>query len=132
GGTRSRAGLRPPRRFSTGADVTILDPLAAARPVEQRYRDYLLSTFRPQDAELRRDFEQALGAGFRLSRGPYLQASPPFEKGSSIDELVHDGVLHPGFRRMGQDAFPIRRPLYRHQDEAIRKARDGRNLVVAT
>lgn len=112
--------------------MTILDPLAATSRIERRYRDYLLSTFRPQNADLRRDFEQAIGQGFRLSRGPYLQASPPFEAGASIDELVAEGVLHAGFRRMSQDAFPIHRPLYRHQDEAIRKAHDGRNLVVAT
>lgn len=112
--------------------MTILDPLAATQRIERRYRDYLLSTFRPQGADLLRDFERALGAGFILSRGPYLQASPPFEKGASIDDLVEEGVLHPGFRRLSADALPIHRPLYRHQEEAIRKARDDRNLVVST
>lgn len=112
--------------------MTILDPLVATQRIERRYRDYLLSTFRPRDAGLRRDFEHALGEGFRLSRGPYLQASPPFEKGLSISALVAEGVLHPGFLRMSPEAFPLERPLYRHQDEAIRKARQRRNLVVAT
>jgi ATP-dependent helicase YprA (DUF1998 family) len=113
--------------------TSILDPLEATRRIERRYRGYLESTFRPQDDHLRREFERALADDFTLTRGPFLQASAPFEVGSSVSDLVRTGVLHEGFSRLEDDAFPIHRPLYRHQDEAIRKAVvERRNLVVST
>lgn len=112
--------------------MTILDPLAATKRIEDRYRGYLQSSFRPRDPEMRRDFEHALEHDFTLTRGPYLQASPPFESGASVEALVAEGVLHKAMLRMSDAAFPTRRPLYRHQEEAIRKARAGRNLAVST
>lgn len=112
--------------------MTILDPLEATRRIEGRYRGYLESTFRPRDSQLRRDFEDALSGDFVLTRGPFLQASAPFELGSSVDDMVTSGVLHGSFGRMSEATFPTSRPLYRHQEDAVRKARDGRNLVVST
>src|SRR5690606_23425070 len=38
----------------------------------------------------------------------------------------------PGVRSLAGPALPLDRPLYRHQDQAIRKATAGRNIVVAT
>lgn len=113
--------------------MTILDPLRASERIAQRYRGYLESTFRPQDEGLRADFEAALRTEFPLTRGPFLEASAPFESGMSVTELIEDGVLSTGFRGMSDEAFPIGRSLYRHQEEAIRKAvGDNRNLVVST
>jgi ATP-dependent helicase YprA (DUF1998 family) len=113
--------------------MTILDPLQASERIASRYRGYLESTFRPQDAGLRSDFEHALRDGFPLTRGPFLEASAPFEPGKSVEQLIGEGVLHAGFRNMSEDAFPIHRTLHRHQEEAIRKAVGGRrNLVVST
>lgn len=112
--------------------MTILDPLEATNQIEQRYRGYLRSTFRAQDQALADEFDHALGHDFTLTRGPYLEASAPFESGASIDDLVGDGTLSTGFGRLGEAAFPTGRPLYQHQEEAIRKAVRGRNLVVST
>ncbi|MBY8854650.1 DEAD/DEAH box helicase, partial [Saccharothrix sp. MB29] len=33
---------------------------------------------------------------------------------------------------LGSRALPLDRPLYRHQEQALHKAAQGRNLVVAT
>jgi hypothetical protein len=41
-------------------------------------------------------------------------------------------VLGPEFTRFFGPALPADRPLYLHQEQAIRKAAEGRNLVVAT
>ena len=41
-------------------------------------------------------------------------------------------MLHPAFAALGGPALPLDRPLYAHQEQAIRKAAAGRNLVVAT
>jgi ATP-dependent helicase YprA (DUF1998 family) len=110
-----------------------VNPLATSGRIEQAYRRYLVSTFAPTRADLRDGFSRALASEFPLSRGPFLQASAPFETGASIADLINDGVLARAFERMPHDSFPISRPLYHHQDQAIRKAVVGRrNLVVAT
>ena len=114
------------------SESPILNPLAAAEAIRESYERYLLSRHAPRDARLRNDFRAALEGDFALTRGPLLQASPPFEQGASLTDLVHEDILHEGFLELDSDAFPTERPLYRHQENAIRKAVPGRNLIVAT
>jgi hypothetical protein len=111
----------------------MLNPIRAAQKIADEYRRYLESTFAPRRAWLRQEFSDALKGEFRLTRGPFLEASPPFETGSSVADLVAHGILHDRFRDLPEDAFPINRPLYSHQEKALRKAIQlRRNLVVAT
>ena len=42
------------------------------------------------------------------------------------------GVLNPAFQRLASDALPMDRPLYLHQEQAIRKITAGRNVIVAS
>jgi hypothetical protein len=110
-----------------------LDPLATTRRIASSYTGYLASTFRPRRPDLQREFEAALDGDLRLTRGPFLQASAPFVAGASLAELIEDGVVSRGLRHLPNNAFPIERPLYQHQEHAIRRAvAHRRNLVVAT
>ena len=45
---------------------------------------------------------------------------------------MDEGVLSPRFRTLCSEHLPYERALYKHQENAIRKAVQGRNLVVAT
>lgn len=112
--------------------MTTLDPLAAAGRIRESYKRYLESRHAPRDPRLRQEFHDALESGLKLTRGPILQASPPFEPGAAVSQLVDEATLHGGFDRLGADVFPIQRPLYRHQEQAIRKVLAGRNVIVAT
>ncbi len=67
-----------------------------------------------------------------LHKGPLLEATPPYAPAASIRELIADGVLSADFTDLESVALPLDRPLYAHQDTAIRKASAGRNVVVAT
>ena len=67
-----------------------------------------------------------------LTKGPLLEATPPYEHGATLDALIREGVLSPAFRKLDSDALPFGRPLYVHQEQAIRKVAAGRNVVVAT
>ncbi|MEM3402607.1 MAG: DEAD/DEAH box helicase, partial [Candidatus Hadarchaeales archaeon] len=101
-----------------------------ASQIEERYRRYLKATFYFKDPELRRSFEQALDSG-HLSKGPYLEATPVFKRGRTPRELFESLLrLQPdqGFLKAVQGD----RPLYQHQEEAIRKVFGGHNVVVAT
>jgi ATP-dependent helicase YprA (DUF1998 family) len=110
-----------------------MNPLAASGRIEADYRRYLLSGYAPRTRRLRTAFERALSQHFELVRGPFLQAAPPFESGVTLRDLMQEGVLSDRFAQLDSDAFPLDRPLHRHQESALRKAVGGRrNLVVAT
>lgn len=113
--------------------MTVLDPLRACERMSLSYKRYLTSTFAPRRADLRQAFNAALDTEIRLTKGPFLQASPPFAQGASVDDLVAEGVLERGFKRLKPESFPTARKLHLHQEHAIRQSVTGnRNLVIAT
>lgn len=109
-----------------------IDPLRASDRIEEDYRSYLRTTFNLADPRLRDDLEAGLSEERRVRRGPILQASPPYRPGATVRQLVDDAVLHPGLLDSSTSVLPPDRPLYRHQEAALRAARSGRNLLVAT
>lgn len=109
-----------------------MNPLQVSSEIEDRYRTYLRSTFAPRRSEWRESFADALNAKLTLTKGPYLQAAPPFEPGASLQALVDEGVLSEPFTSIPPDVFPVDRPLHRHQERAIRQALAGHNLLIAT
>lgn len=110
-----------------------IHPLEATRKLSDDYARYLRTIYFFRDEELRGQFQEALAAPNFLVKGPILEAAPPFRYGRSIRQMLDEGVLHPGFRRLCSDAMPYERSLYLHQDEAITKVVAGnRSIVVAT
>ncbi len=107
-----------------------MNPILLSQQVEERYRQYLQTTFYFRDSDFRDSFEDALGNG-HLSKGPFLEATPVFQQGQTQRAL---------FRQLLQEepeagflwALQGDRPLYRHQEQAIRGALAGHNVVVAT
>lgn len=107
-----------------------MNPIKLAQEIEERYRRYLTTTFYFRDPVLRASFEDALRSS-RLSKGPYLEATPIFKRGTTSRPLFTNllgGEPEQGFLKAVQDE----RPLYRHQEESIRRVFRGRNVVVAT
>jgi len=108
-----------------------MDLLNLAEEVEARYKRYLETTFYFKDPVLRESFREALQSDY-LRRGPYLEATPVFKRTIKTRELFQELLGDPpdgGFLKslLGD------RPLYWHQEEAIRKVFSGRrNVVVAT
>jgi ATP-dependent helicase YprA (DUF1998 family) len=110
-----------------------LHPLETTTRIRDTYLRYLKTTYPFQDNDLRAHFWQALEEPGFLVKGPLLEASPPYQTGRSIEELVGDGLLHPEFRRLCSPILPFDRPLYLHQEQAIQKSIAGkRNVVIAT
>ncbi|RLB04403.1 MAG: hypothetical protein DRG83_04840 [Deltaproteobacteria bacterium] len=106
--------------------------LKLSQEIVERYRRYLLTTFAFRDPTLRAAFENVLNRE-SLSRGPYVEATPPFRRGLKPSAL---------FRELFGNEFPLDegfvkalygdRPLYKHQEIAIRKVVKGQNIIVAT
>jgi hypothetical protein len=93
------------------------DFVALAAQIEERYRRYLKTTFYLRDPELRESFDKTLRSG-RLSRGPFLEVTSAYRRGSKPEALFPKIVgfnLEPGFLT----AVEGNRRLYEHQEKAI-------------
>lgn len=109
-----------------------LDPLAASDRIVAGYRRYLRSLLPLRDTQLADALNDAIESSPTLTKGPLLEATPAYAPGVTLADLVGEGVLGPEFLRFTGAALPADRPLHRHQEDAVRKARAGRNVVVAT
>ncbi len=111
----------------------MIQPLDATEEIRDAYLRYLRSSYPFQRADLRQKFHEEVSKPNALVKGPLLESTPPFRTGASIGDLVEEGVLHSSFEQLCSEALPYRRPLYLHQEEAIRKSvSENRNLVIAT
>lgn len=111
-----------------------LHPIKTTQKIVDAYKRYLKTIYPFRNQELRHAFWQKLDEPKRLIKGPLLEASPPFKTERAITDLVQEGVLHPNFGNLCRpDTLPYNRPLYVHQEKAVRNVVErGRNLIVAT
>jgi hypothetical protein len=107
-----------------------MNPVRLAQLVEERYRRYLETTFYFKDPDLRGSFQENLRFG-RMSKGPFLEATPVFRRGARPRDLFRELLGHePEVSFL--NAVNGQRPLYHHQEAAIRHVAEGGNVVVAT
>ena len=109
-----------------------IDPVGAATQIKETYRRYLRSLLAVRDPQIDAALTTAIDSTPLLDKGPYLEATPPYAPGASLQQLIDEGVLTPGFADLAGPALPLERPLYVHQEMSVRKAAAGRNVVVAT
>lgn len=110
-----------------------IDPIALQDELQQRIRRYLLTALpiSRRFPKLRTEASKLINQPEMVIKGPFLEAIPDFPKGSSLKDLVEEGVLHNGFSSLG--AFVYERRLHAHQEKAIRQVvSEKKNVVVAT
>jgi len=119
-----------------------MNAIQVSETLQKNFIRYLLTTFNVARsdaalaAEIRRQFEVP-GA---LFRGPFLELNPPYVKGATLRELSDEGVISQSLCSLREDINPARdrplppdRPLYRHQELAVRRViSERRNVVVAS
>ncbi|MEW6047497.1 MAG: DEAD/DEAH box helicase, partial [Bacillota bacterium] len=105
------------------------DVLNMCNTIAARYRAYLETTFYFRDPVLRNSFAKALESE-DLIKGPYLESMPAFTRGETPRTLLPELGVNPDDAFL--QAIEGDRPLWRHQEEAIRRIAAGRNVVVAT
>ena len=111
----------------------LFDPIKATEDIVDSYLSYLRTTFDFSDRALRDQLNTLMNQKDKFYKGPILEATPPFENGATIRELVEEGVLSKGFLQFSTENLDLDRPLYRHQEESIRKIVTlNRNVIVAT
>jgi ATP-dependent helicase YprA (DUF1998 family) len=119
-----------------------IQPISTSHHIRERYKRYIRTTFDIRDAEFAELFNQQLSADEEFFKGPYLDAMPPYRSGASIQALVEEGTLsrliapaeNGGIcvEHTTSDELVYHRPLYAHQEHALRTALEGKNLIVST
>lgn len=112
--------------------MTQLNPIKTSRLIKTSYVNYLKTLFPINDPEIEKRFHEMLEDENKLFKGPYLESTPPYVTGKNIKELQDGNLLSPLFDILDSKYLPANRPLYLHQEKAIRKIVNGRNLIVAT
>ena len=98
--------------------------------IRQRYENYLKTSFFFKDPALRISFQEALRKEGNLLHGPFREPDRGFESGVTAQALAQECF---GDQAGGLAAALMEKPLYTHQEHAVRSAyAEGTNVVVAT
>ncbi len=112
-----------------------MDVFAIRDQLIRDYAAYIQSFIRISDPRLEQHVSHELAAGL-LWPDPLLQLNPSFALGPRIDELTHNGMLHPLCRDIfcdkASDGSPKPLRLYQHQAEALQAAQTGDNYILTT
>jgi ATP-dependent helicase YprA (DUF1998 family) len=100
------------------------------------YSSYISSFIRIRDQRIKDYVDHSIGQGL-LWPDPLIQLNPTFEPGKGIDALCDEGLLNKECKRIfrrkqSTDDFgqPLR--LHKHQEDAVRTAREGHNYILTT
>lgn len=108
----------------------IFRPTESSEKIVDFYRGYLTTTFSTNNEKYNQQLQDALSQEKAVADGPYISMSDPYEKGTNLVSLVEEGIVSSEILKM--KSFQPKRALYRHQEEAVRKASEGKNLIVTT
>jgi len=97
--------------------------------IRNEYKEYLRSSFSFSDVKLQTKFEENLKKE-DLFKGPYVSMDLPFKRGDNLNSLMNQGVVCKSFAKLGDIDF--NRPLYAHQEDAIKQIAEGRGAIVTT
>ncbi len=114
-----------------------MDVFNLRKEIISDYASYVRSFIQISDKRIAATVEREFDEGL-LWPYPLIQLNPAFESGGSVDDLVHEGILHPLcaeiFRTNKSEMDALGKPmyLYKHQSEAIRTAKTGNSYVLTT
>lgn len=105
--------------------------VSCVRHLMDEYRRFLRTTYRLADPHLRQQFEEHIQNTDVIIKGPYVTLGRDFALGRRLAELVAEGIGHKDLLRLHWNFGD--RPVYRHQEKALRRVDVlGRNCVVKT
>lgn len=90
------------------------------------YKSYIQSFLNIKDPRIAQFVEKEI-TNNKLWPDPLVQFNPTFEKGSSINDLVDQDLLHGDLEKIFSGYS-----LYKHQEEAIRLGTSGREFIVTS
>lgn len=118
--------------------MSMFSPISAAQNIKDEFIGYISTLFHISDPDFAAQFVRALQAEGAVCKGPYLDVSDSYKTGKSLAQMMEEGEASPLFRTLegdipdGEKELQIDRPLYLHQEQALRKTNRGKNLIVTT
>ncbi|MDR1688902.1 MAG: DEAD/DEAH box helicase [Clostridiales bacterium] len=109
----------------------MLNPVVLSQAIKDTFADYVSTTLSIAVKHYARLLKNELRKDGVISKGPYLELGDAYKTGATIRELVAEGVMSPLFEKFGH-GFKLERPLYLHQESAVRSAAKGENMIVTT
>lgn len=116
----------------------MFDPIEASQNIKDEFISYITTVFNISDPDYAKQFHSALEADGAVAKGPFLEVNDSFKKGRSLTELIQEDVVSDLFKELegdvpdGEKELQLNRSLYLHQEHAILKANQGKNLIVTT
>ena len=108
-----------------------LNPIAYTEKVVSSFLKYQLTTYPLADANLYQQMRTLLSLEETrhspLLKGPYISLSQSFRQGATVQNLIGEGILHPGMESL-VSFFQ----LYGHQDRAIRAIHARKSTLIST
>ena len=83
------------------------DPLETSALISSGYRRYLRALLPVRDSRIATALDHAITHSPLLTKGPLLEATPPYLPGVTLEALIREGVLNPAFRKLDSDALPL-------------------------
>ena len=110
-----------------------IDPIRISKHIREHFLSYLQTAFGVSERYplLNHRLAESIGTYHRFFRGPFLQGLPPYNKDSSLSDLVREKILPKEI--LDLPLFDTQdRQLYTHQVETIRRLRNGKNVALAS
>src|SRR5665213_3609873 len=110
----------------TARGTTMIDPFEMWRSLTGSFHSYLSETFPIHSAQprLRELLQTAIRRDGALCKPPLVSMIPAYAPAATPEELFGNSApprLHAQLRRLSPAEFDPRRPLYRHQVDAIQR-----------
>ena len=104
--------------------------IESSKKIANKYQRYLATMFDINDTEYKEIFDKRLHENNIFEKGPYLEVTNSFAKGKSLKQLIEEGLISKDFEKIPR-LYEIPN-LHYHQEQALRKAINGENLIVST
>lgn len=116
----------------------MFNPITAAENIKNEFIDYISTLFHISDKEYASQFVEELRKENVVSKGPYLDITDSYKTGKKLKDLIEEGEVSPLFEKLegdipdGEKEIQLKRNLYLHQEMAVRKTNENKNLIVTT
>lgn len=116
----------------------MFSPILASQNIKNEFIGYISTLFHISDKEYASQFVSALCEEGAITKGPYLDVSDSYKTGKSLKQMIEEGEASPLFNTLegeipdGDKELQINRGLYLHQESALKKSNQGRNMIVTT
>lgn len=116
----------------------MFSPIIASENIKNEFIGYISTRLHLSDKDYARQFLAALQEESVVAHGPFLDIGSSYQTGESLSQLIGEGEASSLFRTLEGDLadeekeLQINRPLYLHQENALRRTNRGKNLIVTT